>query len=112
MLRGREGHKHKGFSSKLNYKQLPKENAHHNGHEQVIISNVDTDVGFLFGEFSGIEKVENLQEHEHIEEYTKMHTSLIVPVLRLQPDGTLNAKNFRSPEENNHQDANLENSTN
>lgn len=71
------------LASVLDDEELEDEDANHDHDEEVVIEDVGEDVYFIFFEFAAVEEVEDLQEHEYVEEQGEVLSVLFVPGLKL-----------------------------
>lgn len=95
-----QGYKFQGSTTELNYEQLADEDTNDDQNEKVVVTDVSADVDFILFEFSGIEKVEHLQEHKNVEEQTQMNAGFWAPVIGLNSQATFDAEKFGHEKDN------------
>ena len=69
-----------GFASVLDHGELDDDGADEDDQEKFVVEEVFKYVVFLSLQLSGIDLVEDLQQHEHVEEDRIVFSGLIVPV--------------------------------
>jgi hypothetical protein len=96
-----------GLASELHDEDLAEEYRDNDHDEEVVVKEIGEDVDFLLLELAGIEKVENLQKDENIEEDREMFSVLLVPVILGDSDETFHAEDLVSLEEDDGQHEDL-----
>lgn len=89
-----QGYKFQGSTTELNDEQLADEDTYDDQNEKVVVTDVSAYVDFVLFEFSGIEKVEHLQEHKNVEEQTQMNAGFWAPVIGLNSQPTFDSEQF------------------
>lgn len=81
-----------GLASELDDTELNDEGEDQDSHEQRVVEEVLEDVDFLVLELSSVDFIEDLKQHEDVEEDGVVLACLIIPVLH--SDGRGNIENF------------------
>lgn len=82
------------FSSVFDHSQLDDDCHDHNDQEKFVVEEVFENVVLISFEFSGVDLVEDLKQHEDIEEDGVVFTSLVVPVF--DSDWARDSEDFRT----------------
>jgi hypothetical protein len=69
-----------GLVTILNQCELDDDGADKDGQEQLVVEEVLEDVVFVSLQFAGVDFIEDLQQHEYVEEDRVMLAGLIIPV--------------------------------
>jgi len=69
------------FSSVLNHSQLNDNSADNDDEEKFIVEEVFEHVSFLIFQLPCIDFIEDLQQHEHVEEDGVVFAGLVIPIL-------------------------------
>lgn len=70
----------KGLASVLDHGELDDDGGNNNHQEELVVEEVLEDVVFVVLELTGVDLVEDLEQHENVEENGVVLSSLIVPV--------------------------------
>jgi len=94
------------FSSVLDHSQLNDDGADNDDEEKFIVEEVFEHVSLLIFELPCIDFIEDLQQHEHVEEDGVVFACLIIPIFNA--NGWGNTEELRTFEENDTEDEDLE----
>lgn len=94
MLLSVQGDSSERVSTELNAADLDHDGDHKNEQEERIVEEVLEDVDFVRFQLSGVDFVEDLHQHEGIEENAVMFSALDSPFL--DADRRLNSEDFRA----------------
>lgn len=108
VLGGGERHQLHSLAPELHDEDLAEEDADDNHDKEVVVGDVGEHIELVLLELAGVEEVEHLQEHEHVEEDAEVHTVGVVPVLQIHSDRALYSKQRRALEQDDAQDDDLE----